>query len=586
MSDFMFESPLQFVWLAAAFVLMVVASVTAQRRRRAMERFAESAMLQRLSPAPSSVPRFQLICRIAAVVLIACALARPVSNPHPRELLRQGRDVVFVLDVSRSMLAEDRAPNRLESAKLAISDCIDQLGGERVGLVIFAGSASIKCPLTSDYVFFLEMLERVGPDEVSHGGTLIRDALLKTTDKVLSAERRGYQDIILITDGGSHDDDPTDAVAAINQLGAKLICVGLGDDRQGMRIPVEDGTTPFVVYEEQEVLTRLEPAYLRKMSNDVKNGVYLHVATRTVDLAEVYARISASDPAYTNSAETIMVYDEHFQVALGAALVFVLLSVLVRVVQTAPTGLAAGLALSLFVSAAAAQDVEITAPEEDDDGAQMSFELPANADGRTLYNLGNAHFNDRSYEQAAYTYEAALDRLRPGKLRSRCAYNLGNAHYKIAESMAELNIAMALAEARTAYDRYRQALAEQPAYTDARVNLELCARLRLKLRKDAEQQANQQENSEESEGEEGEEEGEPSEGEEGEEESEPSEGEGEGEMESMSADVPDYRVDLENMDVPPPNVDPEQLLREQQINDEQRAANRKSGKSVEVEKDW
>ena len=137
--------------------------------------------------------------------------------------MKEGRDLVFILDVSNSMLAEDVIPNRLERSKIAISECIDTLVNHRVGLVAFAGSATIKCPLTLDYDFFNTMLTKVGANSAAQGGTRIADAILKTCDKLFSDSRKGYKDIILISDGGDQGKTIDKAVEVLNEQNIKLI---------------------------------------------------------------------------------------------------------------------------------------------------------------------------------------------------------------------------------------------------------------------------------------------------------------------------------------------------------------------------
>ena len=183
------------------------------------------------------------------------------------QLSRETRDVVFVLDVSKSMLAQDRTPNRIENAKATILSCLDQLrSGQRVGLVVFAGTSSIKCPLTTDHRFFAGALEEVGPWSVTHGGTRIGDALLKTCEKILSDDMRGFQDVILITDGGNQEERYAEAITALNDLEASLIAIGLGSEQTGSRIPVQgDAGESFMLHDGQEVWTKLETATLQEL---------------------------------------------------------------------------------------------------------------------------------------------------------------------------------------------------------------------------------------------------------------------------------------------------------------------------------
>lgn len=290
------------------------------RRRQALAAFVEAGLISQLRITVSAGRRR----RKAALVLLGflalvVALARPGWNPQPKTLTREGRDVVFVLDVSRSMLAEDLAPNRLERAKLAIMDCIDKLGGDRVGLVAFAGTAAVKCPLTLDYGFFRMMLADIAPDSIAQGGTMIGDALRRAADDVFDDQLSKYKDIVLITDGGDQESLPEEAAAAAAQKGIRLLAVGLGSAEEGRRIPVtnEAGERTFLKYEGREVVTRLDAETLRRMVSLTPGGKYLPVGTGTFDLGSVYSTLIAGAEKRAVESQTAERYEEKFQIFLG-----------------------------------------------------------------------------------------------------------------------------------------------------------------------------------------------------------------------------------------------------------------------------
>jgi Ca-activated chloride channel family protein len=259
---------------------------------------------------------------LCALVLIAFSLARPAWNPKPRTVERRGRDIVFIIDVSRSMLAEDLAPNRLDRAKIAVSDLIDRLEGDRVALVAFAGTAVLKCPLTLDYGFFEMMLDDLEPSSVARGGTMIGDAIRKALDDAYDDQERKYKDIILITDGEDHDSFPVEAAEEAGRRGVRIIAIGLGDENQGKRIPVTDeqGNRTFLTYRGQEIWSKLDAESLRKMVNATPGGRYLNVATGTIDLGNVYMSLIAGEEKREIESLTVKLYEEKFQIFLGFAL--------------------------------------------------------------------------------------------------------------------------------------------------------------------------------------------------------------------------------------------------------------------------
>jgi Ca-activated chloride channel family protein len=328
MSGIRFHSTgmLLLLWVIPFIVMFFV--YAGWRRRQALGRFAEAELLSVINVSISLARRrWKAALVLTAFVLITVAAARPAWNPVPKRIERRGRDVIFVLDVSRSMLAEDLAPNRLERAKLAIRDCIERLQGDRVGLVAFAGSSVVKCPLTLDYGFFRLMLENISTESVSRGGTMIGDAVRKCVDEVFDDRHKEYKDIILITDGEDHDSFPVEAATEAGERGIRIIAIGIGDEEQGKRIPITDeqGRRMFLKHDGQEIWSKLDADTLRKMVNATPGGRYLNVATGTIDLGQVYMDIIASAEKKALESRTVKRYEEKFQIF--AAFAFILLCV-------------------------------------------------------------------------------------------------------------------------------------------------------------------------------------------------------------------------------------------------------------------
>lgn len=292
------------------------------QRKKALKVFIESDLLPQINSSISYTRRYWKAAMIVfAFVMIVIAAARPAWNPVPKKLAQKGRDVVFVLDVSKSMLAEDLRPSRLERSKLAILDTIDRLQGDRVGLVVFAGNAVVKCPLTLDYGFFRMMVEGISVASISRGGTMIGDALRKALDEAFDKQDKKFKDIILITDGEDHDSFPVQAAEEAGERGVRLIVIGIGDENEGQRIPISDdsGKKGFLTYKGQEVWSKLDADTLRKMVNATPGGKYLNVATGTIDLGEVYLQLIASAEKRDLESRTVKLYEEKYQIFLGFA---------------------------------------------------------------------------------------------------------------------------------------------------------------------------------------------------------------------------------------------------------------------------
>ena len=308
---------LHLIWLAPALGLLVY--LAGRRAVLALRRL--TALGHQLAPVDLRRRRWRRALPVVSVALVVFALARPGWNAESVTVHQEGRDVVFVVDVSRSMLAEDLAPNRLERAKLAILDVLPVLEGDRVALVAFAGSATLVCPLTRDYAFFRWAVESLSPSHGGGGGTLIGDAIRKVATDLFDPLERRYKDLILISDGEDQESFPVDAAAAAAEQGVRIIAIGLGDDQAGSRIPVVDssGNRAYLTYRGQDVWTRLEAETMRGIALATPGGRYLHAATGAFDLGEIYRELVAGSEGRELGPVEITRYQEQFQLFLGAA---------------------------------------------------------------------------------------------------------------------------------------------------------------------------------------------------------------------------------------------------------------------------
>ncbi len=501
------------LWLVPALgALMLYA---ARRRREALRRFVEAGLLARLGPTSQPIPGRRVLKSALALLALAClvvALARPAWDPVRREVEERGRDVVFLLDVSRSMLAEDLPPNRLERAKLAIFDAVDRLEGDRVALAVFAGATVVRCPLTLDYGFFRLVLDDVSPLSVARGGTLIGDALRKVLRDVFDGKRSTHRDIVLITDGEDHESFPVEAAAAAGELGVRLIAIGLGDERVGQRIPVpaQDAAAPgaagrsFLRHQGREVWSRLDADTLRRMAAATPGGRYLNVARGAVDLGEVYRRLIAAAEDRETGTRTLERLEEKYQIFLAACLLLLALEMLLRERRRPPLrrGGAAGLLLAaLLPAAAAAASVRGLVNEgneayraEDYGEALRAYEEALQRDPGSPYaalNRANALYRGGDFTAASEAYSRAIRRSLERKLPALEAagmHNLGNALFRQAEQSAGTDPRRALELLGQAAKSYGDALRTAGASPAAAHNLEITRRFMDQLRQQAQQQ--------------------------------------------------------------------------------------------------
>jgi Ca-activated chloride channel family protein len=303
------------------------------RKARTLRALASNEMLARINNTVSLKKQvLKAVLLLIAFTSIAVALTEPKWNPQPQQIRRKGRDVVILLDTSRSMLAEDIAPNRLERSKIAISDLLEVLQGDRIGIITFAGNAVVKCPLTQDYAFVRMALADISTESASRGGTMIGDAIRKATDEVFDKQSRQYKDLILITDGEDHDSFPVQAAQKAAETGVRIIAIGLGDDATGARIPITGahGEKTFLKYRGQEVWSRLDSDTLREVAYATEGGKYLSVGPgTTMDLGRIYDDVVASAEKRELESISMMKYDEKFQIFVALAIILLIGEVLI-----------------------------------------------------------------------------------------------------------------------------------------------------------------------------------------------------------------------------------------------------------------
>jgi len=303
------------------------------QKAKALRILACSEMLKKINVSVSLRKQiFKALLLIAGFISIVIALTEPKWNPQAQRIKRQGRDVCILLDTSRSMLAEDIKPNRLERSKIAIRDLLETLRGDRIAIVTFAGNSTVKCPLTQDYAFVRMALADISTESNSRGGTMIGDAIRKATEEVFDKQSREYKDIILITDGEDHDSFPVQAAEKAATDGIRIIAIGLGDEDQGSRIPITgpNGERTFLKYNGQEVWSKVDGDLLREVVYAADGGKYLSVEPgTTLDLGQIYESLIASAQKRQLESTTMLKYDEKFQVFIALGLILIICEVFI-----------------------------------------------------------------------------------------------------------------------------------------------------------------------------------------------------------------------------------------------------------------
>lgn len=310
---------LNWLWLVAV-IGIGVACATVWHRRALME-FATPNLLDKI------VDRFGLAKKlisfalsITALIAIVVALIDIRWGKTWREVPQKGIEVIFALDVSRSMLAKDATPNRLDRAKQGIKDMVSEMAGDRVGLVLFAGDVRQHVPLTNHYEDFKQSLDEIGPHNIERGGSNLGEAI-RVASRSFLEKTADHKAIVLITDGEDHESRPVEAAKeAYEQSGVRIFTVGLGDLQQGARIPAQTRRgESFVEHQGQQVWSKLDGKILEEIASS-SSGAYIPAGTKRVDMGAVYHRFIAGIDQQDFATAKINTYIPRYHWFLGIAL--------------------------------------------------------------------------------------------------------------------------------------------------------------------------------------------------------------------------------------------------------------------------
>jgi Ca-activated chloride channel family protein len=285
----------QWLWGLAALPLLLGFLVWIWRARaRLAARFADGVLWKQLAgEEPVAARRWKPILFILAVALMIVGLAGPQWGARAVMLQRRGLDIVIALDVSRSMLAADVKPNRLERAKREISGILDRLAGDRIGLVVFSGDAFVQCPLTLDASAARMLLDAVGVNSGGRPGTIIAEAI-ETAIGMYEQNERQFKILILVTDGEGHEGDPLAAAQKAAEAGIRIYTVGIGTP-QGEPIPEFDERGNQIGFKKDEngqvVLSKLDEVTLQKVAL-ATNGHCFRAGPAQMELDALFDELS------------------------------------------------------------------------------------------------------------------------------------------------------------------------------------------------------------------------------------------------------------------------------------------------------
>ncbi len=289
------------------------------------KKFADSILLKRLSPNQSlfkSILKLLTLC--VAFACLSIALVNPKIGTKLETVRSEGVDIVFALDVSKSMLAEDIAPNRLEKSKQLVTQIINSLTSDRIGIIAYAGKAFPQLPITTDYASAKMFLQNTNTDILSSQGTAIHEAI-QLAKTYYDDEEQTNRVLIIISDGEDHSGEATDIAEEANEEGIKILTIGVGDLKGGP-IPIKRNGIVLNYKKDsngETVITRLDETTLKKIAEEA-NGIYVNGSNTNEVVSVIKDTLDQIDKKEFESKQ-IADFKDQFQwfLALGILLLFI-----------------------------------------------------------------------------------------------------------------------------------------------------------------------------------------------------------------------------------------------------------------------
>jgi len=328
MQLFRFANP-DFLYLLLLLPVLVVLWILNEvRRKKALRRLGESALVGKLLPELSSArPWIKFVLQFVAITSAILIIARPQFGSRLEEVKKQGVEVIIALDVSNSMLAQDIQPDRLTRAKQALTRLIDNLENDKIGLIVFAGDAYTQIPITTDYISAKMFLSAINPDMVPKQGTAI-GAAIDLGMRSFSPGEGKSKAMIVITDGENHEDDPLVKASEASAAGIVIHTIGIGSP-EGVPVPVVSGGRRDYLKDRDgnTVITKLDEEILKRIAMSAE-GSYVRASSSNIGLDEIYSEIKKMK---TQEMESTMYteYNDQFQVFAAIVLIFLLLDFVV-----------------------------------------------------------------------------------------------------------------------------------------------------------------------------------------------------------------------------------------------------------------
>lgn len=322
---FRFEQPdhLYAAIILPILVLLFIMALLA--RKRALSRFGEHSLMAQLMPKMSRYKhQVKFVFIILALTFLVVGWANPQWGARKEKVKRKSVDVFIALDISRSMMARDVPPNRMERAKKFAQNLVDKLKGDRVGVIVFAGNAYLQTPLTTDYGAAQMLLKTASPEQAPSQGTAISDAI-ELAENVFGEDNKAHKALVVITDGENHDKETLERARVANQNGLMIFSVGVGTT-EGDFVPVNYGGRQEYIRDSktgEPVRSQLNEAMLQDLAN-AGNGSYFNIRAGDGIINSLRDRINQLEKREFET-RAFDEYESYFQYFLAATLLLLIM---------------------------------------------------------------------------------------------------------------------------------------------------------------------------------------------------------------------------------------------------------------------
>jgi Ca-activated chloride channel family protein len=464
-----FGAPEFIKWLLLIIPLVVLFIWMHRQRAARLAKLIASSAWETVIPGHTRKSgRRRMVLRLLALLCIGLALTRPQWGSKWEEVKQRGLDIIVVLDTSKSMLTEDIKPNRLKQAQWAVRDFVKQLKGDRIGLIAFAGSSFLQCPVTIDYAAFTMMLDDLYAGIIPRGGTAIEQALKKAADS-FDAKSEADRVILLITDGEDLEGDPMRMAEQLRKDNIKLFSIGVGT-LDGDLIPTSEGYVKNP--QGQVVKSALNEGLLEKLARET-GGFYVRSAPGDFGLDRIYKLGISSLQRGEQETRLAKVYEERFGWFAAAALFFLLAEGLFRP--------AAILAFLMLLSAPPANAAEWAKAYKKGDYTNAFQSLEKTVEKFPdigNYNRGNVLYRQKDFQGSEKAFATAAALTQDNQLKQKALYNRGTA--LLAGTTSQTNAVYDIAV--QAADLFEQALGIDPKDNAAKQNFERAINLAVTTR--------------------------------------------------------------------------------------------------------